>query len=353
MNPTNQSLSEQNYWQALMARDERADGTFVFAVRSTGVYCRPSCGSRHPKRENVLFFPASKTAEEAGYRPCRRCKPDQVSVQRGSAELVKQICRHIEEDEEHNPSLQRLSTLVGISPHHLQRTFKQVLGITPRQYGDQLRLSLFKSELKRGRSVTDALYDAGYGSSSRLYENAASHLGMTPAAYKRGGKNSMIGYIITGSPLGRMLVAATEKGVCAVRFGDSEKKLEVELRREYPQAGIRRNDSTLRRWVNDLLKHLGGGLPNLNLPLDVQTTAFQRRVWEELRRIPYGTTRSYSQIAEAIGQPKAVRAVARACATNPAAVLIPCHRVVRQDGSAGGYRWGIRRKEFLLRQEQK
>jgi AraC family transcriptional regulator of adaptative response/methylated-DNA-[protein]-cysteine methyltransferase len=245
-----------------------------------------------------------------------------------------------------------LGQLVGLSPAYLQRTFKQVMGITPRQYADACRLERLKARLREGDQVTEALYEAGYGSSSRLYEQAPDHLGMTPVTYKRGGCGMRIGYTVVASPLGRLLVAATERGICAVSLGDQDVALEDALRREYPNAEIERADSGLNGWVLAILRHLRGEQPCLDLPLDVQATAFQWRVWQELRAIPAGKTLSYGAIAQALGQPTAARAVARACATNPAAIAIPCHRVVREDGDLGGYRWGLERKRSLLAQEQ-
>jgi AraC family transcriptional regulator of adaptative response/methylated-DNA-[protein]-cysteine methyltransferase len=239
-----------------------------------------------------------------------------------------------------------------LSPYHLQRVFKRIVGVSPREYREALRVGEFKSRVKKGESVTSALYEAGYGSSSRLYENAGGRLGMTPAAYRRGGRGAGINYTIAGCPLGRLLVAATEKGVCAVRLGDSDKELEAALRTEYSEAEIHRDDKSLGEWVGALVDHLQGKHPRLDLPLDVQATAFQLSVWKKLREIPYGSTRSYSEVARAIGRPSAVRAVARACATNPVALVIPCHRVVRENQSLGGYRWGIERKRALLERER-
>jgi AraC family transcriptional regulator of adaptative response/methylated-DNA-[protein]-cysteine methyltransferase len=240
---------------------------------------------------------------------------------------------------------------MGVSPGHLQRTFKRLMGITPRQYADARRLDKLKGRLRAGHNVTRALYEAGYGSSSRLYEQAAAQLGMTPATYRRGGRGMKIGYTIVKGRLGRLLVAATERGICMVSLGDAAAQLAAALRREYPNATIHREASGVAPWAKTILKHLRGNQPRLNLPLDVEATAFQRRVWEELRRIPYGSTRSYKDVARAIGQPRAVRAVARACATNPVSLVIPCHRVVRSDGALGGYRWGLERKQALLATE--
>jgi AraC family transcriptional regulator of adaptative response/methylated-DNA-[protein]-cysteine methyltransferase len=267
-------------------------------------------------------------------------------------DLVRSACRYVEANLESPLTLADLGEQVGMSAPHLQRIFKRVTGITPRQYADACRLDRLKTRLKESRTVTMALFEAGYGSTSRLYERAAAQLGMTPGTYQRGGRNMHIRYTIVACPLGRLLLAGTESGVCAVYLGDSESDLESELQTEYPAAAIARADKDLRAWVNEVLQHLAGRQPHLDLPLDVQATAFQWRVWQELQAIPYGTTRTYSEIARSLGQPTAARAVARACATNPVSVIIPCHRVIREDGDLGGYRWGLGRKKQLLAQEQ-
>jgi AraC family transcriptional regulator of adaptative response/methylated-DNA-[protein]-cysteine methyltransferase len=267
-------------------------------------------------------------------------------------ELVQNVCRYIEDNLESPLTLSALGECLGVSPPHLQRTFKRLTGISPRQYADACRLGRLKSRLKTRRTVTMALYEAGYGSSSRLYERAASQLGMTPATYQRGGPAMQIRYTLVSCPLGRLLLAATERGVCALYLGDADKPLEFALGAEYPKAEIQRDDAALKPWLGALLEHLNGQRPHLKLPLDVQATAFQWRVWQELQAIPYGSTRTYSEIARALGEPTAARAVARACATNPVSVVIPCHRVVREDGSLGGYRWGLHRKQALLEREQ-
>lgn len=345
-------LEGEVYWQAVEARDSRFDGVFVYGVRSTGIYCKPSCPSRRPRREKVEFFHGREEAEAAGFRACLRCKPREAAAPDPRAELVLQVCRRIEEREGVAPSLEELGAESGVSPHYLQRTFKSLTGITPRQYAAALRLRLFKSKVKEGVDVTAAMYDAGYGSSSRLYESASDRLGMTPATYRRKGKGMNIAYAIADSHLGRLLVAATERGVCSVQLGDADAELEAALAAEYPAAEIARDRTRLGELVEDILQHLEGARPDLGLPLDLQATAFQLRVWDELRRIPYGSTRSYAEVAEAIGQPTATRAVARACATNPVALVTPCHRVVRTGGALGGYRWGVGRKERLLEQER-
>ncbi len=344
-------MQEDQYWQAVMMRDEGLDGAFVYAVRSTGVYCRPSCPSRRPGREQVMFFAQPEAAEEAGFRACKRCRPRELSSREEQVALVQQLCACIEEHLERQLTLAELGEQAHLSPYHLQRVFKSVMGITPRQYAGARRMEQFKARLKEGETVTTALFDAGYSSSSRLYERVPDQLGMTPVTYRKGGAGMHIRYTIVNSPLGRLLVAATMKGICSVCLGDDDAVLEAALRGEYSAATIQRDDAELSE-VNALLRHLNGQQPDLDLPLDVRATAFQWRVWQELRAIPYGSTRSYSEIAQAIGQPQARRAVARACATNPAAIVIPCHRVVRGDGDPGGYRWGIERKRRLLAQEQ-
>src|SRR5271155_4166640 len=333
-------------WQAVQSRDRSADGAFVYAVRSTGIYCRPSCPSRKPGREQVVFFPLPEAAEQKGFRECRRCRPRALPMRDARIATVARVCREIEARVQADPgidvrsdtqlTLAALSALVRMSPHQLDRAFRGAMGITPRQYADAQRMRRLKSRLKRGDNVTTALYEAGYGSSSRLYERAPSHLGMTPAAYGRGGAGMQIHYTIVGSPLGRLLVGATDRGVSALYLGESDDALLAALRKEYPRAELLRDghDSTsskgLRGWIEQIVAHLRGREPHLDLPTDVQATAFQRRVWEELRRIPYGTTKTYSEVARAIGRPTAIRAVARACATNPVSVVVPCHRVVRE-----------------------
>ncbi len=353
-------------WRAVQARDRRADGAFVYAVRSTGVYCRPSCPSRKPAREQVVFFPLPEAAEQHGFRACRRCRPRTAPLRDPKIETVARVCREIDArvladagadaNGDARLTLSALSSPVGMSPHQLERAFRAAMGITPRQYADAQRMRRLKSRLKKGDNVTTALYDAGFGSSSRLYERAPGHLGMTPAEYGRGGDRMKIHYVIVGSPLGRLLVGATGRGVSALYLGESDAALRAALRKEYPRAellpdGHASEGKGLGQWVEQILAHLRGREPHLDLPTDVQATAFQRRVWEELRRIPYGATRTYSQVARAIGRPSAIRAVARACATNAVSVVVPCHRVVREDGNLAGYRWGIDRKRTLLERE--
>ena len=346
-------------WQAVVGRDGSLDGTFVFGVSSTGIFCRPSCPAKRPRRENVSFFDHALQAEQAGYRACLRCRPKAVDGNPQSA-LVRSICRYIEQHIEGQLTLSLLAKEFRRSPFHLQRTFKSVLGVSPKAYMDACRLRQVKQNLQAGHSVTTALYAAGYGSSSRLYERTATQLGMTPEKYRRGAVAAVVRYTIfrytivshPGSPLGRMLIAATDKGICAIQFGDSEQQLQQGLMREFPFAARRRDDAAMSQWRENLTRLIQGHELNPSLPLDIRATAFQRRVWEALQKIPRGETRSYSAVAKKIGMPKATRAVARACATNPVAVAIPCHRVIREDGELGGYRWGIERKEQLLAMEK-
>lgn len=343
---------QEEFWNALMAKDAQFDGRFVFAVRSTKIYCRPSCPSRRPRRDRVSFFPLPQAAEHAGFRACRRCHPQQARPVDPHIEMVQRACRLIEEEEDGTMNLETLGSRLGLSSFHLQRTFKNIMGITPREYAEACRTNRFKTKVRSGETVTTAMYDAGYGSSSRLYERAGSELGMTPATYSRGGREQVIDYTTAKSPLGYLLVAATGKGLCSVRLGDSAGALEADLRNEYEAAQIRKSTGPLNDAVKQILAHLEGKLPHLDLPLDIRATAFQRQVWQALQAIPYGDTRSYSDVAKSIGQPKAVRAVARACATNPVALVIPCHRVIREDKSLGGYRWGLDRKKKLLADER-
>lgn len=344
-------LDEQR-WQAVVARDASQDGQFFLGVRSTGIYCRPSCPARKPRRENVVFFETPDAAEAAGFRACKRCQPRAVVPETPQVEWVERACRLIEADSEGSLDLTTLAQTLGLSPFHVQRVFKKVMGISPRQYAEAYRLGRVKTSLKQEDNVTMAIYEAGYGSSSRFYEGAGDKLGMTPVVYRRGGAGMSIGYSIVTSALGRLLVAATERGVCFVSLGDDDTTLENTLRGDYYAAACYRDDEELGEWVAAILAYLDGQVPHLDLPLDIQGTAFQWRVWEALRAIPYGSTRSYGEIAAMIDDPKAARAVGHACATNPVALVIPCHRAVRHGGQLGGYRWGLDRKEALLATEK-
>lgn len=329
-------------WQAVLARDRRYDGAFVYAVRSTGIYCRPSCASRRPRRSQVTFFAIPEIAERAGFRACRRCHPATANGADPAVALVRDACRAL--DAGRKPA---------VTPRQLARAFKRVLGITPKEYASARRIARFKQELKRRKHVSPALYEAGFGSSSRVYEHTHEQLGMTPAKYARGGAGIGIAYVTVPTSLGRLLVAASERGVCRIALGDDAAALAADLLSEFPAARVVQDKSgTLHGWVSSILAYLDGREPHLDLPLDLRATAFQRRVWQELQRIPFGKTRTYADVARRIGRPTATRAVARACATNPVALVIPCHRVVRGDGELGGYRWGAERKELLLERER-
>jgi AraC family transcriptional regulator of adaptative response/methylated-DNA-[protein]-cysteine methyltransferase len=337
------------YWRATLARDSRADGSFVLAVRSTHIYCRPSCPARRPLRRNVTFFRTREEAEKQGYRPCLRCRPNEIS---SSVALVQRAANHLAESSEEGVRLGNLARTLGTTQATLRRAFLQATGVNPRELAEALRIKKFKAMLRAGKSITDALYETGYGSSSRVYERSNAQLGMTPGAYRKGGQGMKIGYTIAKSPLGKVLVAATERGVSAVYLGDAENTLVAELRKEYPRAEIAPATDSFQRWVREIVQRIEGKQPRLELPLDLQATAFQRRVWQELQRIPRGRTRTYAQVARSLGRPKAVRAVAKACATNPVSIVVPCHRVIREDGALAGYRWGLSRKEQLLAQER-
>lgn len=344
-------MDEARYWQAVLERDASFDTTFVYAVCTTGIYCRPSCSSRRAKRKHVVFFDKPSSAEQAQFRACLRCHPNKTAPDDQGVKLIQHICQLLEESTDKLPTLAELSVAVHVSPFHLQRTFKRIMGITPRQYADACRVDRFKAQLRKGVAVTHALYDAGYGSSSRVYEQTVEQLGMTPTTYRKRGQGMHINYTVVDCQLGRLLVAATERGICAVSIGDNDDQITTMLHNEYPAADIQQEPTQFDGWVTAIVEHLAGQQPHLTLPLDLQATAFQRQVWDVLRTIPYGTTASYSEVARKLGQPKATRAVARACATNPAALVIPCHRVVREDGGLGGYRWGIERKQAILAAE--
>ncbi len=344
---------DERYWQAVIARQRVADQHFVYAVATTGVYCRPGCPSRRPLRANVAFYDNPAAAERAGYRPCQRCRPERAADDASArAQEIGRIIDAALNNGERAPSLAALGAAIGLSRFHLQRMFKRTLGISPREYADAKRLARVKARLRDGEDVASALYDAGYGSASRLYEHADAQLGMTPATYRTRGAGAAIRYATTATPLGRVLVAATARGLCAVMLGEDEAALARTLAGEFPAATITHEEKGLGRWLAALVKHLEGKEPQLDLPLDVRATGFERRVWRELMAIPYGATATYAEIARRIGQPHAARAVGHACAVNPVAIVIPCHRVVRGDGALGGYRWGVARKAQLLAQEK-
>ena len=344
-------LSDTQCWNAVLARDRNFDGRFYFGVVTTGVYCRPSCPSRLPLRRNVRFFPLPAAAEQAGLRPCLRCRPLE-----DLAAPIQDLCRYIESHCDQRLSLATLAARAGLSRFHLQRTFKAAVGLTPKQYQEAHRVARLKNQLRQAKDVTEAVYEAGFGSGSRVYERADSRLGMTPGQYRQGGNGTAITHATFESPVGLLMVGATDRGLCFVQFGETEEQLLDALRQEYPSATLEpmRDPApeAFRQWVEALAAHLAGAAPVLNLPLDIQATAFQMRVWDYLRTIPYGTVQSYGEVARGVGRPSAVRAVARACAANRVALVIPCHRVIRGTGEAGGYRWGLARKQALLEQER-
>lgn len=338
-------------WDAVVARNRSFDGALFYCVKTTHIYCRPTCPSRRPKPENVQFFFDPDAAEQAGFRACKRCRPrEDAGCQ--NLRVVRDVCRAVEKNIDSPLPMKQLSAEMKIHPAALDRAFKQSTGITIKQYAEARRLSLFKTSLRFGRDVTTAIYEAGYNSSSRVYEHSNAKLGMTPAAYSKGGDGVRIRYAIAPYAAGRALLAVTEKGVCSVKLGDDPGKLRRELEGEFPKAELMQSDNELTDWMSNLLRRLEGHVNLPELPIDVRTTAFQRRVYEELKQIPAGETRTYSQIAKKLGGESGRRAVARACATNEVAVFIPCHRVVRTDGGMGGFRWGIERKENLLQRER-
>jgi AraC family transcriptional regulator of adaptative response/methylated-DNA-[protein]-cysteine methyltransferase len=337
-------------WAAVVARDANADGSFVCSVRTTGVYCRPSCGARTPRPENVAFHATPADAEHAGFRPCKRCKPDQLPLGEQQAAMVTDLCRHIEAAD-HMPSLGELATRAGLSAHHLHRVFKATTGLTPKAYAAAHRARRVRAELDRGTSVTDAIYGAGYSSNGRFYEESSGMLGMTPSTYRAGGADTDIRFAVGLCSLGSILVAASERGVCAILLGDDPDALTRDLQDRYPRARLIGGDAKFEELVARVVGFVETPGVGLDLPLDVRGTAFQQRVWQALRAIPPGATASYSEIAKRIGAPRSVRAVAGACAANALAVAIPCHRVVRNDGGLSGYRWGVERKRTLLDRE--
>ncbi len=342
--------TDEARWQAVQARDAEADGLFVYGVLTTGVYCRPSCASRGAKRENVRFYRLHAEAEAAGLRPCKRCRPNEISTVQRNAQLVEAACRLLETAEA-EPGLDALAAGAGLSRFHFHRIFKEVTGVTPKHYAKAARARRVEDQLRAAPSVTAAIYDSGFASSGRFYEAAKGTLGMTPSAFRAGGKGERIDYAFGQSSLGLVLVARTERGICAIRFGEDEAALEAELAAQLPDAVLMPGGATMTGWLAQTLALIEQPNAALELPLDIQGTAFQRQVWQALRAIPAGETRSYGALAAEIGQPKAVRAVARACAANKLAVAIPCHRIVRGDGELGGYRWGEARKRMLLERE--
>jgi AraC family transcriptional regulator of adaptative response/methylated-DNA-[protein]-cysteine methyltransferase len=341
--------SRKQKWESVLARDAKADGEFVYAVKSTGIFCRPSCPSRRPRRELVEFFESPREAERAGYRACRRCTPLQQSSQ---LKKVEAACRFMDENLETAVTLTGIAAQVGMSPFHFQRVFKKVLGLSPREYQQSRRAEQFRSALRSEQRITDAIYEAGYSSSSRAYEHSAENLGMTPSAFRRKGEGVPIRFTVVNTGLGKLLVATTPRGICSVKFGDTEAALVTELKNEFGAATLNRDDEGLRTEAEELRQLVAAHKIPSGLAIDIRGTAFQRMVWKALRQIPRGETRSYAEVAASIGKPKSVRAVANACAANPVALLVPCHRVVQKSGSLAGYRWGVERKAALLRGEQ-
>jgi AraC family transcriptional regulator, regulatory protein of adaptative response / methylated-DNA-[protein]-cysteine methyltransferase len=340
-------------WKALASRDAAADGTFVYAVSSTGIYCRPSCPSRRPRADRVRFFDTPDEARHAGFRACKRCQPDIIGLAQPGIDAVRRASTYLATHADQTVTLDRLAKVAAMSPHHLQRRFKAIVGLSPREFQSAVRAGKLRTSLRDGRDITTAIYDAGYGSPSRVYEAAPVGKGMSLSNYRRGGAGMRIMYSTIASPIGQVLIAATDNGICSVKIGSSESSLVSELKGEYPSAAIEANRKPRSEWVKAIAKHLRGDEPALDLPIDVQATAFQWKVWRALQRIPYGERRAYAEVAKSIGRPKAVRAVARACATNPVALVVPCHRVVPAAGGIGGYRWGAGCKERLLSTEQR
>jgi AraC family transcriptional regulator of adaptative response/methylated-DNA-[protein]-cysteine methyltransferase len=336
-------------WDAIRRRDKASDGNFFYSVRTTGVFCRPSCAARLPRRENVAFHDTAADAEAAGFRPCKRCRPTEASQAERHASIVTQACRHIEEAEE-PPSLDELADAAGLSRFHFHRVFKARTGVTPKAYADAHRAARVREELTDAPSVTASIYAAGFNSSGRFYASAPERLGMTPSQFRGGGTGASVRFALAECSLGSVLVAASDRGVVAIQFGDDPDALLCELQDQFPNARLVGGDATFDSIVATVVGMVERPV-DVDLPLDVRGTAFQQRVWQALRQIPRGTTASYAEIAARIGQPKAVRAVARACAANKIAVAIPCHRVVRTDGAESGYRWGLDRKRALLKRE--
>jgi AraC family transcriptional regulator, regulatory protein of adaptative response / methylated-DNA-[protein]-cysteine methyltransferase len=338
-------------WRAVENRDAGADGSFLYGVRTTGVYCRPGCASRRPLRANTEFFETTEAARAAGFRPCKRCRPTDDSAASRHLAAVEKACALLQNSEA-MPSLAELADAAGISRFHFHRVFKQITGTTPRDYARTHRLGQFGERLAAGQPVAEAIYASGFGSSSRAYEAAPVGLGMTPGARRRGGNGETIRFVTVETPLGWALVAATERGICMTALGDDRNQLASALRQRFPAAEVIAEDGGLRQWADRIVRFITAPGENLDLPLDIRGTAFQARVWRALQKIPLGKTASYTEIAAVLGQPKAVRAVAQACAANKLALIVPCHRVIRSDGDLGGYRWGVERKQSLLARER-
>jgi len=344
--------SNARMWRACRERDASFDGRFVFGVRTTGIYCRPSCPARKPLRRNVVFYTAPELARQAGFRACKRCQPDRIGVLDAATERVLAICHYIRSAPSESLTLARLGKRFSLSPAHLQRVFKQRVGISPLDYVEACRMDQLKRALRRGASVSEAIYDAGFSSPSRVYERSSRTMGMTPRRYAQRAQDERVEYTVVPCALGKVLIAATDKGICAIKLGDDPQSLERELREEFSAADISRRDGLRTDWVQGVVALAAGQPTHSDLPLDIRGTAFQQMVWKALRKIPAGKTRTYSQIATAIGHPDAVRAVAGACGANPTALVVPCHRVIRTGGGLGGYHWGLQRKRDLLASEQ-
>jgi AraC family transcriptional regulator of adaptative response/methylated-DNA-[protein]-cysteine methyltransferase len=337
------TINEDEAWAAFVARDRNADGRFVGAVATTGIYCKPSCPARHPKREHVSFFADGGAARAAGFRACLRCRPDEVGRDRAAVAKAAALIEAAAE----TVRLADLAAAVGYAPHHFQRLFTRDLGVSPAAYARAVRARRAEAELEEDKSVTDAIYDAGYAAPSRFYADAGARLGMTPSAWRDGGRGAVIRWVVADSPLGPLLIAATDKGICRLTFGEDEGALQ----RKFPNADIRPDDGTIAPWVAAALAAITRPEAGTDVPIDVRGTAFQERVWQALRKIPAGETRSYAEIAAAVGQPGAVRAVGTANGSNPVSVLVPCHRVIRSDGTLGGYGGGLPNKRILLANE--
>jgi AraC family transcriptional regulator of adaptative response/methylated-DNA-[protein]-cysteine methyltransferase len=347
-NQPSTGFAPEDAWRIREERDSRYDGRLFIAITTTRIYCKPSCPSPHAKPENVRFFESCAAAEQAGFRACLRCKP---RAENGDAALVKTVTRYIEAHPDEPITLAHLSAAAGVSPFHLQRTFKKATGVTPKAWMKNAQMKKFQSSLRTAASVTDAVYEAGFAASSRAYENAQQKLGMKPGVWRKGGEGAEIAYTIAPTEFGYLLAAATDRGICCVMLGDSPGQLEAEFEKDFTRAK-RHRDEKLSLLVDQILVLITAHGPSPHLPVDVRATAFQQRVWDHLRSIPRGQTRTYSQVAAELGQPTATRAVARACATNPVALVVPCHRVVGADRGLRGYRWGVDRKQQLLQAEQ-
>jgi AraC family transcriptional regulator of adaptative response/methylated-DNA-[protein]-cysteine methyltransferase len=336
--------NDEARWEAVENRNSNAEGAFVYGVTSTGIFCRPTCPSRRPLRDRVAFFEDAKAAIASGFRPCKRCRPESTL---GDSDFVVRVVEALDEWPEGQPTLDELADVVGLSPSHVQRKFKAATGISPAEYSRQRRLEKFRTELRGGRAVTDSIYEAGFDSAASVYGSIGRELGMTPTAYQAGGVDRTLNYLTAESSLGRVLLAYTDIGVAAIMIGDDDQALVEQLADEFPEAELVGQTGD-HPWLQQVLDYLSGDIPHPELPLEIRGTAFQRRVWQAIRVIPPGQTRTYGQLAAEIGKPSATRAVANACGQNRLALAIPCHRVVRANGSSGGYRWGDNRKSALL-----